>query len=364
MQVGGRTVQQVQSDLVVRFAKVTGRSAEVSVIVSERSPVYVVGPVRNAGAVKFVPGMTVLHALALAGGIDPMITRAHQASSLVESLQDVERARKIEDDVRRLQARRSRLEAERDRRDTLIPAKAVAGDMAGEEVRRAVFEAEEKVFKVEQAREREQQREQELVRQQIGAELQALRRKLAYFDGQIKVRQERLGDYQKLRAGGLSTSAPSMMLQTEIADLEGRRQDSLLAITQAEARLAQADSGASKLRAEKEATLTKSLFATEAELASLERALVAARAVLLVRDSQASGGGRRGSEMVYEVVRTGGAGGVATKVDEMASLAPGDILKIGFASTADGSGPTPAGTTGGGARAPAGRRATLEVVPK
>ena len=36
----------------------------------ERQPVYVLGPVKNPGAYKYAPGMTVLHAVALAGGLD------------------------------------------------------------------------------------------------------------------------------------------------------------------------------------------------------------------------------------------------------------------------------------------------------
>ena len=56
--------------LAVSFTSVIGRSANIDVKILERSPIYVVGPVKNPGAYKYVPGMIVLHALALAGGLD------------------------------------------------------------------------------------------------------------------------------------------------------------------------------------------------------------------------------------------------------------------------------------------------------
>ena len=61
---------EVRADLAVSFTTVIGRSANTDVKISDRSPIYVVGPVKNPGAYKYVPGMIVLHAMALAGGLD------------------------------------------------------------------------------------------------------------------------------------------------------------------------------------------------------------------------------------------------------------------------------------------------------
>jgi hypothetical protein len=56
--------------LAVSFTAVIGRSANIDVKIFDRSPIYVVGPVKNPGAYKYAPGMIVLHAIALAGGLD------------------------------------------------------------------------------------------------------------------------------------------------------------------------------------------------------------------------------------------------------------------------------------------------------
>src|SRR5260370_20554976 len=69
-QVEGRALDDVRADLAVSFTAVIGRSANIDVKIFDRSPIYVVGPVKNPGAYKYVPGMIVLQAIALAGGLD------------------------------------------------------------------------------------------------------------------------------------------------------------------------------------------------------------------------------------------------------------------------------------------------------
>jgi protein involved in polysaccharide export with SLBB domain len=54
-QVEGRPLDDVRGDLAVSFTAVIGRSANIDVKISDRAPVYVVGPVKNPGAYKHVP---------------------------------------------------------------------------------------------------------------------------------------------------------------------------------------------------------------------------------------------------------------------------------------------------------------------
>ncbi|TIU60966.1 MAG: exopolysaccharide biosynthesis protein, partial [Mesorhizobium sp.] len=52
------------------FNQLLGRKGLVNILSLERSPIYVLGPVRNPGSFKYAPGMTILHAVALAGGLN------------------------------------------------------------------------------------------------------------------------------------------------------------------------------------------------------------------------------------------------------------------------------------------------------
>src|SRR5258708_2013413 len=69
--VVNRSAQQVHDDLLESFNQLLGRKGVVNILSLERAPVYVLGPVKNPGSFKYASGMTILHALALAGGLDP-----------------------------------------------------------------------------------------------------------------------------------------------------------------------------------------------------------------------------------------------------------------------------------------------------
>src|SRR5882757_5299961 len=89
-QIEGRALDDFRADLAVAFTSVIGRSANIDLKIVERSPIYVVGPVKNPGAYKYVPGMIVLHALALAGGLDQ---GEGNLSGIIEGAREMERLR-------------------------------------------------------------------------------------------------------------------------------------------------------------------------------------------------------------------------------------------------------------------------------
>ena len=67
--VEGKDATELETDIAAAFFAATKRSAYVNVEVVERRPFYVVGFVNKPGAYPYVPGMTVVHALAIAGGV-------------------------------------------------------------------------------------------------------------------------------------------------------------------------------------------------------------------------------------------------------------------------------------------------------
>ena len=131
-------------------------------------------------------------------------------------------------------------------------------------------------------------------------EVNALKRKLDQFDIQKDLRNERLDAMQKLKDRGIVTSNNVLMLRTELADIEARRQDSLVAVAEAEARLAEAQGDGVKLSSEKTADLTKEIATVDEEIASAREATLSASvlATILYRnvspDLQAE---------TYEIVR-------------------------------------------------------------
>ena len=320
-QVDGRALGDIRADLAFSFTAVFGRSANIDVRILDRPPIYVVGPVKNPGAYKYVPGMIVLHAIALAGGLD---RGGENLSGMVEGAREMERVRIATSQVEQLLARRARLEAERDGGSTLpIPIQLTG--LALERTAGAVLETESSILRAEQARRRHQDEE---IASRVAAarnEAKALRRKLDQFDVQKGLRIERLDAMKKLKDRGVVTSNNVLMLRTDLADIEARRQDSLIAVAQAETRLAEAEGASARLSSENMAGLAKEIATVEKEIAVAREAMISARALATILYRPGSG---TLPAQAYEIVRLSKGGALSLQATETSPLMPGDVLKI------------------------------------
>jgi protein involved in polysaccharide export with SLBB domain len=64
----GLTLDQLRDQIVERLRASAVTSPHVTVVAKEYRPFFILGEVRNPGAYPYVPGMTVLTAVAIAGG--------------------------------------------------------------------------------------------------------------------------------------------------------------------------------------------------------------------------------------------------------------------------------------------------------
>jgi polysaccharide biosynthesis/export protein ExoF len=320
-QVEGRALDEVRADLAVSFTGVIGRSANIDVKILDRSPIYVVGSVKNPGAYKYVPGMIVLHAIALAGGLD----RGEGGfSGMIEGAREMERLRTMTLQVKQLLARRARLEAERDGISAL-PVPIQLAKLAGEGTARTLIAMESTILRAEQAKRRQQGKEIALKITAARNEVEALKRKLDQVEVQKEMRNERLNDLQKLKERGLVTSNNVVTLRTELSDIEAHRQDYLVAILQAEARLAEAEEASPRLSSEESANLATAFATVDKEIAAAQEAMISARvlATILYRPNNGTL-----QAQAYEIVRQSKDGARTLQATETSPLVPGDVLKI------------------------------------
>ena len=337
-QIEGRAVDDVRADLAASFNTVIGKSANVDVKILDRAPVYVVGPVKNPGAYKYVPRMIVLQALALAGGLD---RGGENIPGMVEGAREMERLRVETLQVEHLLAQRARLEAERDGVSALsVPADGVSYLLAPDEgvstlpIRLAKMDLERTagtflaresaILRAEQAKRIQQDQEIALRAAAARSEISELKRKLDQFDIEKELRNERLDAMQKLKDRGVVTTNNVLLLRTELADIEARRQDSLVAVLQAKARLAEAEGDGAKLSSENTANLEKEIATVDNEIAAAREAAISATALATVlykpNDSTA--------QATYEIVRQSKDGAKNLQATETSPLMPGDVLKI------------------------------------
>jgi hypothetical protein len=308
------------------FAKAMGRRPDVSIAILDRSPVYVVGPVKNQGAYKYIPGMVVLHAIALAGGLDQGLGNTSQ---LIETVREKEQLRKATDDLKRLLAYRARLEAERKDTETLEPSAQLIA-IAGKEGAQLFLGAEIAGLLIEKAKRRQQTAELSSAVNAAHNELEALKRKMSQFDVQTDIRKERLGNLKNLMTGGLTTQNGVINIRSELSDIEARRQDCQLAIVQAEGRLAQAEQARDRLQLDNAANLAKAIAATDTAIADAQQSLTASEIVGSILGESNAGIGwiKSSTRPRYEIVHRRPGNSPVTPAEETSSLRPGDILKI------------------------------------
>jgi polysaccharide biosynthesis/export protein ExoF len=119
----GKSQLALREEVSRRFQQAHGGSVEFTVRIVERDPVYVTGAVTSPGAYRHVPGMTVLHALTLAGGLPGTGADLWRRFDLGR---ERERLRQIELTLARLEAKSAVLEAEAADREPNPPASLVA----------------------------------------------------------------------------------------------------------------------------------------------------------------------------------------------------------------------------------------------
>src|SRR5215470_18752151 len=209
-QVAGLSPRDLEDQLKTAFVRAIGRPGDVSVAIQDRWPVYVVGAVRVPGAVKHAGHMTVLQAMALAGGLD-----RGNAAELIEGVHEQERISKLTRQLERLLARRVRLEAERSN-DAAMQAPEQLIALAGKDVAEAVIAAERTLLELDQAR-REQQRAEALAGvSTIRKEIDAMRAKLTQLDAQGRIQGEHLDALRKLE--GLATQTTVIRTRSEVVE--------------------------------------------------------------------------------------------------------------------------------------------------
>jgi exopolysaccharide production protein ExoF len=122
-----------------------------------------------------------------------------------------------------------------------------------------------------------------------------------------------------------------VILRTELSDIESRRQDYVVAIVQAEARLAEADEANARLSSETTENLANALASVDKEVAVAQEAMVSARTLATVL-SRSSGSAAQG--VTYEIVRQSKDGARTLQATETSPLMPGDVLKMNPSGTA------------------------------
>ncbi|WP_181177431.1 polysaccharide biosynthesis/export family protein [Mesorhizobium sp. B4-1-1] len=324
--VADRSAQQVQDNLVETFKLLLGRKGLVNILSLERSPIYVLGPVKNPGSFKYAPGMTILHAIALAGGLNQGQSEPWQK---IEAVRETQKRSGAIDAMVKLLARGAVLEAERDGTAPKIPSQLL--ELAGAaEAANLVNEQSDRRSALAMARKYRE-------RATLNALEAAKQDVVAYghmesLDELVKLRQERVNSMRTLVDRKVLNVTMMDQAQSELSDAEQRRRDARNQYASAKQRVASLEAEVLQTRADLRNDLEVELEATESQIAANVRDLNASEGILytlpVTRAQFAAQFATNANRVTYQIVRQSTAGPVSIESAGMTLLRPGDLVNI------------------------------------
>lgn len=202
-----------------KFGTLTAPSASVEIV--EYRPFYIVGVVDRPGSYPFRPGMTVLHALSIAGGLyrRPDMELGRYQRDLMSATGDTA-VQAVNRDI--LLARIARLEAEAAGRETIALPDELAPRKGDPAVVRAMAD-ETKFLKQRQAALAAAVANQQQIKTLAENQNKAIEGQSAAIDRQIAVAKKELEDQTDLVSRGLSRRPVLFPIESRLAEAEGKK---------------------------------------------------------------------------------------------------------------------------------------------
>lgn len=324
----GLSGAQLEAELTSLFEKHFGRKGFVNIVSVEQSPVYIVGPVRNAGAFKHVQGMTVLHLVALAGGT----ARGgnNDAWSTLESIRETQRANRSVEVLARSIAKSAALRAERDDGTAKPPARLI--HLVGEARGQAILGEEISLRALRTNTRKAREASLDAALSSAKAEVEAMEGRIAPLDAEVKLRNDRFEAVNALHKKGFSSNTTLVQVRSELSDAQNRRQDAVAAVAAARRRADQSADELTRHRLEARAELEQEIATVSREIDDNIAAIESSKDSIDAMQSAGAETARSPGAISYEIVRRTTKGVELIPASETSELEPGDLVRMKSAS--------------------------------
>lgn len=322
----GRTTAEIADEVATalgeRFA--LSQPPDTTILVNGRQPVIVSGLVRNPGEVDYTPGMTVRHAVALAGGPEQTLRRGTEAFRAMIDTQGTLRLLALE--RMRLRITLARLQAERAGADEVAMPPSLSGPMA-----ERLLAEETEVMDRRRAR---LASEREALGDQITLlenEIASLEQRLSGFERQRALSQEALDNVTSLAGDGLVVSNRIIDSERALLLIENQLLDTTTAILRARLNAAATQRELEDIEFRLESDLVEQMISLEAQLADTEQRIeTSARLIDIdeIRVAELLDAGPetpRMGDATYRIYRLDGSE-IAARPDTR--LQPGDLVEM------------------------------------
>lgn len=304
---------------------------EASVEMAQFRPFYISGEVQNPGQFPYVPELTVLKAISVAGGIRRNTDYGPQiGKDLVTAKGNFD----ISDDLRvRLIVKRARIDADMAGKTSFEAPKEVEGDprlptIVNDEM--TILTADQKALKLKLEA-------LDDLKGVLQAEIESLQKKIVNQQKQVDLAQQQLASIGPLAQKGLVANARLLDSQQSVTDLQGKILDYETAILTAKQAISKATQDAIDAQNTLSSRLASDRQQTEADLneaalkANMQKGLIAqasdpATTAAITNDQQPT--------LLYSLVRDvdGKTSEITAKEDTL--VLPGDVIRVKLAPLA------------------------------
>jgi exopolysaccharide production protein ExoF len=236
----------------------------VTVEVAAYGPIYVSGDVGTPGEYSFAPNLTVIKALALAGGERRSAEVAARPER--EMLTTSGALNVLEDEYRRLLVRRARLDAELAGHEEI----AVPPELEGDDDLQALLAAETAILSAQRRQAAAQSTSLADQVTLLQRQIEAFGQKQTGTETQLATAREQLDKITALSDDGLALASRVASLQTNVSDLEARLLDTETTMLQARQDIAAAEREQSRLTDQRISDLSLERQTVGGQIAALQ----------------------------------------------------------------------------------------------
>ncbi|QGM99047.1 polysaccharide biosynthesis/export family protein [Methylocystis parvus] len=317
-----RGASDLSADCAAAFQKSLGRPAVVNIALVERMPISVVGPVRQPGVYAFAQGMTVLHAIARAGGFEE---GPKDSWSRIEVSRERGKAEISNENLKKVLAEASVLHAERDH--TRPASEKLVAMVGAEEAQKLIAAAAER----RRTKTRADDERRNALNASIDGALKTIelaRARISPLEQTLALKRERMASLKKLLDHGTVTRPIFIQAQAEASEIEDKKLSTQNVIVEAEQRLTLLRSELKRLETDLAADLEQQITRLDREASEASLGLNASAGVLSALKSTNALQRLERSTLAYTVVRPKEGGPEVLSADEYFQLQPGDLVRI------------------------------------
>ncbi len=333
LEAAGRTREELGAAIASRLKETTGLLKEPSAVVEiiEYRPFYIVGSVASPGEYPYRPGMTVLNALSIAGGMrrGPDMTQRFERDAISSRGE----LRVIALEVEELVARRARLTAELEGAEEIIFPPDLVARREQDPVIDQMLREEERVFEIRRESLQQEVEANERLQSLLQEQIASLESQVELKERQIKSLQEELEGVRDLVERGLGTAPRQASLERTTVEYESSQRDLMRSIISAQVDINQAERNIIAIINSRHREVAQEMRETQSRIETLRARYETARAMLqeaeVIAPAQLAEVGRQQMmEPRYTIVRPEGAKMREIDATEFTPVLPGDMVRV------------------------------------